>query len=168
MAQYDRTFTTTHSLTHSLSMASLVSNTQLHTAAQRGDVALLRQALNSNADPDAFQGFSTPLQSAALRGHLEVVRVLVDHKANVNAMSSYTNQTALHEASLMGHHDVVRQLINARAMVNASNSDLETPLHLAMNFHLHAIAAILIDAGADINAKAVCLCCMLRICCCCH
>ena len=61
---------------------------QLHAAAQRGDVALLRAQLQKGASPDAADaGGRTALMSAAKAGQTDAMKVLVDAGANVNARS---------------------------------------------------------------------------------
>ncbi|MBL8918225.1 MAG: hypothetical protein JNJ54_05155 [Myxococcaceae bacterium] len=59
-------------------------------AVERGDAAATRSALKSGrGTPDAFSGFhsldATPLAVAVLRGHVEVVKVLLAEKANIDA-----------------------------------------------------------------------------------
>jgi ankyrin repeat protein len=54
------------------------------------------------------------LQAASYKGHGEVVRMLLDASAHVNAETRYFG-TALQAASLHGHVDVVRMLLDAGA-----------------------------------------------------
>lgn len=52
----------------------------------------------------------TPLHNAAIEGHLSIIRLLIDNKANIECLSSI-NRTPLHLACLRGHLDIVRELI---------------------------------------------------------
>ena len=54
---------------------------------------------------------------ASSKGHLEVVKYLVDHGANVNAQDDY----ALRSAARNGHLDVIKYLVGHGANVNAQD-----------------------------------------------
>ena len=53
----------------------------------------------------------TPLMEGAREGHEEVVKLLVEHDAKVNAQTEETQETALTLASCGGFIDVVQYLI---------------------------------------------------------
>ncbi|KAE9385780.1 ankyrin, partial [Gymnopus androsaceus JB14] len=53
----------------------------------------------------------TPLMIAAEIGHLDVVSVLIEEGANVNAQSE-DGSTALRQASQEGHLEIVKLLLN--------------------------------------------------------
>ena len=59
----------------------------------------------------------TALHIAASEGHTEVVKLLLDAKAEVNAQSS-AGLTALTMVASRGHTEVVKLLLNAKAEVN--------------------------------------------------
>jgi ankyrin repeat protein len=60
--------------------------TDLHFAAQHGDMTRVRQLLADGRSPNAFDELSkTPLHYAAERGHLDIMQVLVEAGADVNA-----------------------------------------------------------------------------------
>ena len=68
--------------------------------------------MNNSTDVIGF----TPLMIAALSGDLDVVQLLVEAGANVNAVDEYKN-TALRKASENSHQDVLNylyQLTNAK------------------------------------------------------
>ena len=60
----------------------------------------------------------TPLLNASTNGHLEVVRLLVDKGARMDAEDDYW-WTPLHKASESGHLDVIRLLVDAGADLHA-------------------------------------------------
>ena len=53
----------------------------------------------------------TPLMEAAREGHEDVVQLLVEHGANVNAQTEETQETALTLACCGGFMEVVQYLI---------------------------------------------------------
>jgi ankyrin repeat protein len=61
-------------------------NTDLHCAAQDGDMTRVRQLLADGRSPNAFDELSkTPLHYAAEKGHIDIMRVLLAAGADVNA-----------------------------------------------------------------------------------
>ena len=58
----------------------------LHFAAQNGDMTRVRQLLADGRSPNTFDEISkTPLHYAAENGHIDIMRVLLDAGADVNA-----------------------------------------------------------------------------------
>ena len=91
---------------------------------------------------------------AALNGHTETVLALINHGANVNALTT-NNITPLHWAALNGHTEIARALINKGADVNALTTKNATPLHAAaFNGHTKT-ARVLINAGANLAIKTI-------------
>ncbi|XP_046367108.2 receptor-interacting serine/threonine-protein kinase 4-like [Haliotis rufescens] len=110
-----------------------------------------------------------PFHLAAYRGHLDLVRELLEvHKVEVNSYGS--GNTGLHWAILGRHEDVVKYLLSKRADPNIADQmekDILSvmkgspnyhywyeecyPLGKAFNRGLKDMARTLIDAGADIN-----------------
>ena len=62
-------------------------------------------------------------------------------------------QVDIHAASRFGRIDTIRELLSEdRSRVNARGGDGQTPFHVAAN---PEVAAVLLDAGADINARDI-------------
>jgi len=98
----------------------------------------------------------TPLNSAAWYGDLEMVQVLLDYKADVNARSDYS-WTALHEASegcdfapsnIPRFPDVARLLLEHGADLNVLDSYSLTPLHVAARNGRVGVVRVLLEHGA--------------------
>jgi len=103
----------------------------------------------------------TPLSVAAWRGNLEIVRLLVEHGAVVDAGKETGNRTPLLEASYQGHADVVQYLIDRGADVNAKGKGL-TPVLAASSWGgITSVSTgdkaktirILLENGADVNVQ---------------
>ena len=99
----------------------------------------------------------TPLHIASSVGHLENIQVLLDHGAKADA-ENVDGQTPLHLVS-QSHFDeensnVTRLLLQQGMNVNTRDiKQRATPLHFA-SFRGHfQIAHVLLDHGADVNAR---------------
>ena len=133
-------------------------------AASTRDADLIRVLLQAGADIAARDGFYeyTPLHHAALSGTAEVVRVLVEADAELDAWATGFGVdwgwgwTPLHLAARSNPDpDVVRALAEAGADLGARGDESyrkgNTPLHYAGENPNPAVAAALLDAGADVN-----------------
>jgi ankyrin repeat protein len=72
---------------------------------------------------DQASGGSTALHHAAWRGHADVVKLLLQAGADVNAKTRSNSETPLHLAAMHGHTDVIQLLLQAGADVNARTAD---------------------------------------------
>ena len=128
--------------------------TLLHASSTDGLVDVTQWLLNIGLDAKAQEdNHKTPLHSAAAKGRLEIVRILLGHGAYVNAVEVTHNYTPLHEASSGGHIDVVRVLIENEADVHARDQSQSTPLHVASSKNNAETAQLLIRLGADVDAR---------------
>jgi ankyrin repeat protein len=126
-----------------------------------GDVQIAKRLLASGANANArTRGGRTALMDVAGNGNVEFVLLLLDSGADVNARTS-GGGTALHEAALSGHASIVRALLAKGARTNGANELGQTPVMLACvcpapreSCPARAeIVRLLIDGGADVNAK---------------
>jgi ankyrin repeat protein len=108
---------------------------------------LLKEA-GAQIDARTDEG-STPLRSAALWGHLELVIQLIEDGAQVNHVTSF-GSTALHTAAERGHHLVVQALLKRGADPNLANREGLTPLDVAMKEgHLRVINILIEQVGSS-------------------
>ncbi|MDP9114026.1 MAG: ankyrin repeat domain-containing protein [Acidobacteriota bacterium] len=93
--------------------------------------------------------------AAALFGDTtEIEKLLAANRSLVTAVSP-DGWFPLHFAAHFGHAGAARVLLNKGAQVNAcsTNASRNMALHAAAAGHSQAVAEILIEAGADVNAR---------------
>ncbi len=118
----------------------------LNLALIEGDTEAVATILNKMPqvinDAEPFLGM-TALDWAAVRGHADLVRLLLDRGADVKVRSTAGN-TPLHYAALAGNPDIIESLLRAGAHVNERNNNGDTALHYAArNGHLRAVQVLL-------------------------
>ncbi|UCF81171.1 MAG: ankyrin repeat domain-containing protein [Acidobacteriota bacterium] len=158
-------------------------NSDLLEAAKAGDAAEVEELLEQGADVNAGEeDGTTALMFAASKGHTETVKALVASGADVNAETD-NGVTALMTAVSWGYTETVKVLLDAGADVNVKRGDGVTVLMVgawmcdpgeAMKaFVINAgrivgtkwvafrakerpeMVKVLIDAGADVNARDI-------------
>lgn len=115
-------------------------------AAAAGELDSVKALLRGGDDPNEDLCFSyTPLASAAMWGHEDVVAVLLRNGARPRS----GGKTAL---LLSDDPAVVKLLLQAGAEVDARNLNGDTPLHYAASLGRMEVMPLLLKAGADVNA----------------
>ena len=122
-----------------------------------GDTALMLAALNgqisavtklvsarSEINPKGW----TPLIYAAFNGHVEVMRVLLTHGADVDAQAE-NGTTALMAACRNGHQAAVKLLLDEEADLDLVNQGQLTALKIGLAARNIEIARLLKAAGAS-------------------
>ena len=115
---------------------------------QRPDLDTARLILKSGADVN----LRTPLRRAAYCNHVDVVRLLLEFRAEVDRRDRY-GKTPLMAASEEGHDDVVRVLLDAGADVDACEENGKGALYYACYEGHTSTAQLLLDHGADVSAS---------------
>ncbi|MCJ1430068.1 hypothetical protein MMC29_007983, partial [Sticta canariensis] len=92
------------------------------------------------------------LQTALSSGHEQVVQLLLDKEANVNAQGGWYGN-ALQAASSKGHEQIVQLLLKQGADVNSQGGLLGNALQAASSKGHEQIVQLLLNQGADVNAQ---------------
>jgi hypothetical protein len=153
-------------ITRSLKLSQNWTDTMI--AAYEGDTNQVERHLIHNGhiasyiDSKNKEGKSA-LHYASEMGHVEVVRLLVQRKADVHAHApACTQKTALHFAAFSGHSEILAALLDADADVNArivddsycynaSSTGLSTALYVASKQGHARAVQLLLERKAHIN-----------------
>lgn len=140
----------------------------LHVASSIGNVVsvgLLLAAVSASGnrgliDAANNSGSQRPLHYAASKGHLDVLRLLLDAGADILQVNKY-RQTALHRAAAQGRVGIARCLIDHAISINpkgketklqglldAQDTEGNTALHMAREDGWTDVMDVLLEAGA--------------------
>jgi hypothetical protein len=106
----------------------------IHEAARNGDIKTVEAMLKDHPDLVSSKEEKygqTPLHIAAFNDHVDVAKLLLAHKADVNAKAN-NGATPLHLAAAKGFKDMVELLLANKADINAADNDGWSPLHSAV------------------------------------
>jgi ankyrin repeat protein len=120
----------------------------------------IQAILNHKLPTDTFGSVSSldaygesPLHIAARHGYPEIVKILLDANADINAKSGHSgDMTPIHLAIINGHTEVVEMLIKAGADLNDRGRYAQvSPLLLAAFLGRHEFINTLLNSSADIR-----------------
>lgn len=126
----------------------------LHFAAGAGCVEVVALLLRLGSNPNLLDGGRhSPLYSLANECKSdtadEVVRLLVESGANINANGGVTRSTALHAAARRGNTRMIASLLGHGADIEAKDSKGHTPLQRAINCRQRSAVRYLLERGAS-------------------
>jgi hypothetical protein len=100
-------------------------------AAFHGNLNVVASLLAKGAEPNPANGW-TPLMYAAFKGHTETVRLLLDNRARVDAVTD-NGTSALMLAAMEGHREVVELLLAKGANAKAANASGKSAIDFALS-----------------------------------
>jgi ankyrin repeat protein len=121
--------------------------TDLTDAINSGDEAEILALLKDDAYVDQDAGGYRALHLAANRGEVEILKMLLNHGATLDATDA-GGLTAISHAAFAGRSEAVAFLISKNAMLNTADMSGKTPLYYACEQGNYAAASALLDAGA--------------------
>jgi len=134
--------------------AVLAQDLRLAEAAKQSDTAAVRTLLAAKAGVNAAQPDGmTALHWAAFNDHPEIVRMLIEARANVRATTRDEALTPLWFACANGDTEIVSLLLKAGADPNAANSNGSVPIMKAAASGSAEAVKLLLESGADPNRR---------------
>ncbi|XP_051275256.1 ankyrin repeat and SOCS box protein 5 isoform X1 [Dicentrarchus labrax] len=125
--------------------------TPLFNACTVGSVACTEILLENGAKPQSLVYHPSPIHEATSKGHYGCVEALVTWGADVDMDIPHLG-TALYTACVCQELECARKLLREGANVQKGKS-LDSPLHAAAEKDSTAVVKLLLDFGADINAR---------------
>lgn len=137
-----------------------------------GDVSAIKHLLNRGEKIESL-GSNFDLNGAVFHGHWQLCQFLIEHGADVNHPLPDTGETPLHAAcskanrpafnaivELLLHHGAdpnhqTKPNIETGSFMRDCRTKSETPLHRAAAFSTAKVIDLLINAGADVEAKDI-------------
>ncbi|KAI3612466.1 ankyrin unc44 [Moniliophthora roreri] len=114
----------------------------LYAAASSGDLPLLQKLFRTALGAGNVESFSlandastrtgyTALHAAANKGHLDIIKWLIEDCGSMPDLEDKEGETALHKAALNGYLHIIKYLLPDRADIHARDVDGWTALHNA-------------------------------------
>jgi len=127
---------------------------ELHDATYKGDMVKACTLLKNHPSIVNARGNfnSTPLHWAALKGHMDMVDMLLSFGADIDTTDD-SLRTPLYLAALGSHAVAAKLLIDKGADISASDHVGQTALHQAASHHCDKIVRFLLAHGADVNVR---------------
>ncbi|XP_076623581.1 E3 ubiquitin-protein ligase mind bomb 1 isoform X1 [Colletes latitarsis] len=122
-------------------------NEELVKTAANGDATKCEECLKRpEADVNGVFAGHTALQAASQNGHLEVIKILLRYKADVE-IEDKDGDRAVHHAAFGDEPGVMALLAGAGADLNARNKRRQTALHIAVNKGHAGVVRTLLELG---------------------
>lgn len=123
-------------------------------AVKNNEVEVAKLFIEAGFSPSETDHSGTPVLSLAVRErHIEMVNLLLEAGADVNATSKDRNYTALMDAAQIGELKIAQLLLKNAADPNTQSKDGQTALILAVGRQDVDVIASLLQSGSDFSLK---------------
>ena len=132
-----------------------LAKSTIHFAAFKGYVTFVKKLLADGVNVDSkdfSNNHETPLMYAAKSGHLEVVKLLIENKADFEYKDAH-KRNALYRACEFGHLEIVKFLMEIGANIHCECTYHNiNPLACASRSGHTKVVELLLQNGADVNS----------------
>src|ERR1035438_7524161 len=105
-----------------LLFAPVIRAYDLRDAVRSGDVAATQTILATGFNPNTRDKLgATALHDAVWTGHIQLVRVLLEHGADPNIPHAEAGATPLHFAAIKGNAEIARLLLDHGALIKTAD-----------------------------------------------
>jgi ankyrin repeat protein len=130
---------------------------RLHDACEEGLLSWAEKYINENDDMNEKDEYwtLTPLMYASMKGHIDVVKLLVNRGVDIDIQGGLTDKSALMFAVCFKRNDIVQLLVRRGANLELRSKDKNTALVLATLSGNIEASEFLIAAGASVEAPGL-------------
>eukprot|EP00731_Ephydatia_muelleri_P012188 Em0006g1082a len=137
------------------SEAEVSLDEMLSLACRQGKQDIVELLLESGANVNhRNKAGNTPLLEACSQGHVTIAKLLLDRRADIDAPTETTYDSALTWACTLGNEEIVALLLERKASVEHRTKDGCTALMFAALAGHERVAKLLLDYAAEINVES--------------
>ncbi len=123
---------------------------ELHRAAYNGDIKKVQELLRKGVNPDERDSYGgTALHAAMFQKNMEIVKLLLEHNFDVNAVGPQNGYTPLHDAVWANNVEAVRLLLDRNSKTDMKGKDGLTPFAKAQKEGKSEIVKLFEARGID-------------------
>lgn len=120
----------------------------IHFACVHGSTPIVRLLIEAGANKEVMTNHGyTPLHTAVRNDRLATAEALIRSKADIDALSRGSNNSALHFATYKQNKAMVKMLLECKISLHLRNSCNRTALHAAFSNRNEIIRTMIIEAG---------------------
>ncbi len=115
---------------NSINKTSKEGYSPLTLACYYGNNEVAKYLIKNVKDVNSKSGYGTPLMAATVKRNVELVKLLLEYKANPNAVDQ-NGSTALHFSVIFSYEEIIKLLMAAKADITLKDNRGNSPLDYA-------------------------------------
>ena len=131
-----------------------ILNENLQKAVENKETYLMIPLLEKGLRADVFnKEGNAPIHLAILKEDINLLKYLIENKADLNILNAYTKRSALMMAVQGNYEKAASLLVKAGADLDAQDVYKESAIHVAVRYGFEEISKLLIQRNANINIQ---------------